>query len=107
MHNPGELSMCSKRDLDVHTITLVGELDLATAGDVEHELRGAEEAGATTIVVDLAGLTFLDSSGVRLLILADARSRSNGHDLSLRRPPQHVRRVLEICGITEHLSLAD
>lgn len=99
--------MWSERDTDIHTITLSGELDLATAGDVERELLGAEADGAATIVLDLADLTFLDSTGVRLLILADARSRSNGHSLTLRRPPDHVRRVLRICGIAERLPLAD
>lgn len=103
----GELLMRSQRDRDMHAISLTGEMDVANAGDVERELIRVETTGAATIVVDLSDLTFLASTGIRVLIVADARSRNNGHRLSLRRPPEHVQRVLRICGIADRLPFDD
>jgi anti-sigma B factor antagonist len=105
--HPGDLAMRSARELDAHTITLSGELDLATAADVERELLRVEATDAAMILIDLAGVTFLDGTGVRLLILADARSRANGDRLKLRRASEQVQRVLRICGIADRLPFAE
>ena len=69
----GQLQLRSQREGDVHTIALSGEMDLSNAGEVERELRQAETTDAQTIVVDLSRLQFMDSTGIRLLIAADAR----------------------------------
>ena len=103
----GQFVMRSRRDGATHTIALGGELDLANAGDVERELVGVEATDAAAIVLDLGGLTFMDSTGIRLLILADARSRTDGNRLQLRRPPEHVQRVLRICGVHDRLPFDD
>lgn len=103
----GRLSMRSQRDGEIHTISLRGELDLANAGDVEQELIGVEDSDARVILLDLSGLTFIDSTGIRLLVLADARSRGDGKRLVLRRPPEGIRRVLRITGVDELLPFAD
>lgn len=103
----GQLSVRSQRDEDVHTIALAGEMDLANAADVERELLRAESTNATKIVVDLSELTFMDSTGIRLLITAHARSRAGGDRLALVRPPARVFRVLCIAGVDELLPFAD
>jgi len=82
-------------------------MDLSNAGQVEHELLHAEATDAATIVIDLAGLTFMDSTGIRLLISADARSRADSCRLSLTRPPAQVLRVLCIAGVDELLPFED
>jgi anti-anti-sigma factor len=64
------LTVASAREGDVHTITLAGELDVAAAGRVQHEIQRVEAPDALSIVVDLSGLTFIESTGVRLLIPA-------------------------------------
>ncbi len=101
------MSVRSERDGDVHTITLTGEMDLSNAGEVEHELLHAEATDVGAIVIDLSGLTFMDSTGIRLLIAADARSRADSCRLSLTRPPAQVLRVLCIAGIDELLPFSD
>jgi anti-sigma B factor antagonist len=103
----GELSMASERDGDVHSIRLFGELDLAGAGAVERELQRAEATDAETIVLDLSGLTFMDSTGVRLLVTANARSRADANRLSLRRGPAAVQRVLELSAVADRLPFTD
>jgi anti-anti-sigma factor len=103
----GELSVRSEREGDVHTISLVGELDLATAAAAQRELDRVEATDARRIILDLSGLRFMDSTGVRLVIAANARSRADTDRLRLLRGPQSVQRVFELCGVVELLPFAD
>jgi stage II sporulation protein AA (anti-sigma F factor antagonist) len=103
----GHLAVRSGRDGDVHTIALAGEMDLGNASEVERELIRAEATNATKIVIDLSELTFMDSTGIRLLITAHARSRTDGDRLVLIRPPARVFRVLCIAGVDGLLPFAD
>ncbi len=99
--------MSSERDGDVHTISLFGELDLATADDVSAEIQRVEDTDARSIVVDLAGLTFMDSTGIRLLWRAHERSRADSCRLTLLRGCAAVQRVLQLTGLEARLPFAD
>ncbi len=101
----GQLAMVSERDGDIHTLGLDGELDLANAGDVEHELRRIEATDAEVILVDLRDLSFIDSTGMKLLVTAAARSRAQNR-LVLEGAAPGVLRVLRIAGIVDLLPLA-
>jgi anti-anti-sigma factor len=103
----GALTICSERDGDTHVIALAGELDLVSAPEVERELRRVEAGDADTIIVDLSGLKFVDSTGIRLLIETEQRSRWDAGRLALRRPPDLVFRVFTIAGIDELLPFVD
>lgn len=103
----GELSMSSEREGDVHSICLFGELGLATAEAVERELERVEATDTAAIIVDLSGLEFMDSSGVRLMLIANARSRADANRLTLLRGPAAVQRVLELSGVERLLPFAD
>ncbi len=103
----GELAIRSVRDGEIHTIRLVGELDLATADAVEAELKRVESTDAGAIVLDLSGLTFMDSTGVRLLVHAHARSRADANRLTLLRGRAAVQRVMELSGVDVLLPFAD
>ena len=103
----GDLTVRSEREADVHIVALSGELDLATADSVEAELERVEAGDAASIVLDLSGLTFMDSTGVRLLIQAHARSRADANRLTLRRGPAAVQRVMELSGVDALLPFAD
>lgn len=103
----GQLTLHAWREGDVHTIALTGELDLSNAADVERELLHAEATNASTIVIDLSELQFMDSTGIRLLVAADGRSRADSARLRLTRPPAQVFRVLCIAGIDGLLPFDD
>jgi anti-anti-sigma factor len=103
----GRLTIRLDRDRDVHRIAVEGELDLATADDLERELLRVEASAAQVILVDLSGLSFIDSTGVRLLLSAHARSRADGNRLALLRGPAAVQRVFELTGILDVLPFAD
>ena len=102
----GQLTVRSEREGDMHTIALAGELDLGGADRVQHELERVESSDVLLIVVDLSGLTFMDSTGVRVLMDARARSRADSDRLMLLRGPADVQRVFELCGVDGLLPFA-
>jgi anti-sigma B factor antagonist len=99
----GYLEIRTERNGDEQVIALDGELDLDGAERVDRELLRAERGDARRIVLDLSALRFIDSTGIRLILAADARSRSDGDRLVLIRGPRAVQRVFELTGIAERL----
>jgi anti-sigma B factor antagonist len=83
------------------TVRIEGEVEFATAPRLRATLLDLAQEGANPVVVDLAGVSFLDSAGISLLIQAKKRLASEGSDLVLRAPQNNIRRVLEISGVTE------
>jgi anti-sigma B factor antagonist len=82
-------------------VTVRGDIDLASAADFESALRTALEAAPASIVIDLAALSFMDSSGLRVLVSLSKEAESRGATLGLRNIPRHAQRVLDITGLTE------
>ncbi|HEY5316432.1 MAG TPA: STAS domain-containing protein [Solirubrobacteraceae bacterium] len=92
---------------DMVRIEFEGELDIATTSGAEAELRRVEQSGARVIVLDLRGLTFMDSTGLRLLVSADARAREADRRLAIVRGSAAVQRVLELTGLDARLDVID
>jgi anti-anti-sigma factor len=84
----------------------VGELDLAVVDVVEQALRPLERE-FKEIVLDLRALEFLDSTGLRVILSADARARANGFDLRVINGGEQVQKVLLMTGMDKHLPLID
>ena len=89
------------------TLTPVGELDLATTPRLKQYLTTLERTHTELVVIDLRQLTFLDSTGIAALVAADEHARRDGWSLAIVKGPPQVQRVLELCGLTEALPLAD
>jgi anti-sigma B factor antagonist len=84
-------------------IVLIGELDIAVADDVEERLSHGREDGRA-VRVDLSQLEFIDSSGVRALVLGLKHARTAGLDLAVDSDVSStVRRMIEIMGIGPQL----
>ncbi|MCD2198142.1 STAS domain-containing protein [Actinomycetospora endophytica] len=80
-------------------ITIIGEIDLENAEAVEEQLSGAIDNQATSVTIDLADLTYLDSAGLRLMFALAARLEVLQIDLTVQAPPRSpARRVLELSG---------
>ncbi len=88
-------------------LQLRGELDLSTVGKVEEELKRAESGGPPLVVLDLSQLTFLDSTGLRLVITADDRAREAGRRLAVVKGPETVQRVFSITRLDERIEIVD
>jgi len=78
-------------------VRVSGELDMATSSELESQLE-TTNAGER-VVIDLTECTFLDSTGIRVLLTGASRSESAGGTLELIAPDERVRRVLEIAGV--------
>jgi anti-sigma B factor antagonist len=81
-------------------LRLSGELDLATAPDLEQHLRALEEGEGIRIVLELSGLTFMDSAGLTVIVEAERRAGERGRSLVMRGPSRQVTRLLELAGVT-------
>ena len=90
---------------DAVHVTLTGELDISTATRLEDDLRRVEAGGPQLLVLDLSRLDFRDSTGLRLLIGADARAREAGRRLVLIRGNEMVQRVLRVTRLDERLEI--
>jgi anti-sigma B factor antagonist len=77
-------------------VRLEGELDMATSDALEHAVDHAESATGGLIVLDLASVTFMDTSGLRVLLRAWHRANGAGHTLQLVNVPRAVRRLMLI-----------
>lgn len=77
-----------------------GELDLSNAAQLEERL-----AGHSDTVLDLSELSFIDSTGIHLVVSAAQRARSEAWELTIRNPQPSVLRVIELVGLAEHLGL--
>jgi anti-sigma B factor antagonist len=98
------LEFQTRRNGTVAVTTATGELDLSGAELLEAELeRLAEEPELATVVLDLRGLEFMDSSGLRLVVLADMQAREAGRRFVLVRGTETVHRVFEITRMSDRL----
>ncbi len=70
---------------------------------MEERFASIDEQGPSRVVVDLGGLAFIDSSGLRVLLLADARARERGYELVLLPGQESVQRVFEMTGALDVL----
>jgi anti-sigma B factor antagonist len=76
-----------------------GEIDLSTARGIGDAAELALRSGYVSLVLDLTDVTFMDSQGIRALVLADRTMTDAGGRLALRRPAPPVRRVLDLTGM--------
>ena len=82
------------------TLGLIGELDHHSAGHaMDSIVREMEEALPRETILDLSGLTFMDSSGIALILKAYKITRAQGGTLALANPTRQVQRVMETSGI--------
>jgi anti-sigma B factor antagonist len=80
-------------------VTVAGEADLYTAPDLERALEGVIGLGATTVVLDLADVTFIDSTTLGILLRYNARFSSRGGELVIVSDDRRVLRTFEITGL--------
>jgi anti-anti-sigma factor len=101
--SPDEFTLVVADVGTTRTITPRGELDIETVGAAGEALVSAFADGHETVVFDLGETTFLDSTGIRLVLEADARARRGNTRLVVLPGPPHVHRVFEVCGLADEL----
>jgi len=90
---------------DEVVLVLAGELDPHTAPTLRAHIDREVDDGTSTLVLDVAGLLFIDSSGLRVIISAHKEMADRGGRLVLRSPSGNPQRLLEITGLADHVAV--
>ena len=105
MSTPGLLSVRETSEGRFHRLTPIGELDLATAPLLENAFDAAlTDEDAEMIVVDLTELSFMDSTGIHLLIRMHGVCADNDR-LRVINGSRAVERMLDLTGVRAHLPI--
>jgi anti-sigma B factor antagonist len=100
-HTPFEID--SECEGETGRLTLSGELDIATLPRVQEAVDELLARAVRHLVIDLGGLDFVDSSGLRLFVVLDRRAAVEGWTLGLIRPRNAAMTVFEVSGAEENL----
>lgn len=100
-------TFATDRTDDTVVVTLAGQFDMAATFALEPELeRLTRDTAATALVVDMDGVEFMDSSALGLLLATRQRLQSESVRFVLANPSTPVRRLLELTGAGDVLSIA-
>jgi anti-sigma B factor antagonist len=103
----GKLEIMVSYANGARVVRLKGEFDLAGVPAFEAELDRDPGPHEGTVVLDMSHVTFLDSSGLRAVLMADRKVRADGRRCIVVRGPERVARVLELTGVDDRLELVD
>jgi len=104
-----QLAVVARTNRRTALVALRGELDLVTVSKVAEVIDSVkpQAEGVRHLVLDLRGLTFMDSAGLHELIRQNEFARSNRHNLAVVRGSAAIERLLEVTGVRDHLVLVD
>ncbi len=103
---PEPFAVTSTTTAGVNIVRPVGVLDMFTAPQFSDAVREAFDRRPAAVAVDLSGLSFIDSSGLNVLVRAARESNATGIPLTVVPGKPEVQRPIEICGLNRMLSFA-
>lgn len=89
------------------TLAAIGELDLVSSPALQEELDRAIGSDIEVIVLDLRRLSFMDSSGLHVLVRGQQRAREAGRRFFLTRGSEQVQRLLDLTHVAELMTFVD
>ena len=92
---------------DAVRVAPAGEVDLATADRLQTRIEDQLQQGCARLVLDLHDVSFMDSTGVRLVLELARRAQHASWELSVIRVPHAVHRVFELSGVLDAVPLGD
>ena len=105
--HPGQLDVTTEMQDRVARLQPRGELDLANAERLVEAVVELEGRSPTQVTIDLGGLRFIDSTGLRAILQCDSRARERGYELLLLPGSDTVQRVFELTGTSSLLRFAE
>jgi anti-sigma B factor antagonist len=106
MTGPGSFGLCDEAvDESTHVLSPKGEIDILTAPQLARRLLGLAEEGKTGVVVDLSSVTFMDSTGLGVLLNAVRALASRHGKLVLVCPNERVLRPFQVTGLVDRMSI--
>jgi len=105
---PPDSFYCERgRDASTAWVRPVGELDLDTAPLLEEALTAARAQGGARLVLDLRRLTFMDSTGLRLVIRWDTAAREEGFEFAIVPGSEVVQRVIRLTEMDDQITITE
>lgn len=104
---PGNFRVSVDEQSGGAVLRVEGEVDVYTAPALRDELYRVIDEGAARVTVDLAGMEFIDSSGLGVFVGALKRVRERSSELELRGVQPSTRKVLEITGLIQVFTIVD
>ena len=102
---PGRCAVAQLEE-GVVIITLHGALDHAGAAAMGNEVRWAVTTAHRSVVIDCAGVGFVDSTGLRLLVEAESMAACQSEHFVLHNVPRQLRNLLQISGLDQSMTTA-
>jgi anti-sigma B factor antagonist len=96
-----------RRGQDRLILELQGELDMACAPQLDEALAGADLDGSDAVVLDLRGVCFLDSTGLKAIFRARKAVRESGRRFAVTEGSAQVQRLLSLTRLVDHLQMID
>ena len=106
MEGEADFTIGRRREGEAVVVAPDGEVDLATVHALRDAVRSAQRE-TRIVVVDLRAVTFMDSSGLRLLVELHRESDQDGFSLVVVRGPRALERLLDVTGLSDRLLLVD
>jgi anti-sigma B factor antagonist len=91
----------------VSVVKISGRVDSATAPQVEAALHDLIDSGRHQVVLDLQGVEYMSSAGLRVLVTMLKAAQKSGGDLKLAQPSVRVKEVLDLSGLTPVFNVYD
>ncbi len=102
-----DLSITSAEKVGKTLVTVVGEVDVSNAGELREAVDSALEVAPAEVSVDLAEVSYIDSTGIGVLVGAATRAQEAGVAFSVAHPQTNVKRVLGLLGVERQLNVED
>jgi anti-sigma B factor antagonist len=102
-----QLEITTRDEGGCRVVAPAGELDIATGALLRDALADELAAGHTWVVVDLSGVSFIDSSGIGALVAAHVHFDEAGAGFALASPSERLEKVFQLAGLAETFALAD
>jgi anti-sigma B factor antagonist len=101
------LSVTTDERDGMYRIALRGELDVSTVPRFNSALADSRVRNCHRLVVDLSELTFMDSTGLSAVLVAEMHARTRGQRFAVVRGPRHVQELFRLTGVDHFLEVVD
>jgi anti-anti-sigma factor len=98
---------CPGADGDVSELSVEGEIDVSNVDEFGQRMSECMVDSCRVLMMNTAGLTFIDSSGLRVIVEAAKHMRDRDGQLVIKDPPPILRRIIDVSGLTDFLGLED
>ena len=103
----GAFSVRTEANGDALIVRACGEVDIGSANSLEREVRQAFERGASTVLLDLGNVEFIDATGLSVLLAVAKLTTANRRRLQIVRLSPPVERAVEVSGLAGSPPLGD